>query len=75
MPPPVLFAAVLKENQKLEVQILVNANHGGRMKVAVCPKPAKDATQSCFDNPKHQLRRVNKNPKYNNKVYWVSEVA
>jgi hypothetical protein len=51
---------------------VVNANHGGRMRVSICPYRYDDprANQACFDNPAHILRRVSTNATLNNKIYW-----
>jgi hypothetical protein len=54
------------------VNIKMNSNHGGRMRIAVCPYPQGDArlNQACFNQSSHWLRRVSSDAKYNNKVYW-----
>lgn len=58
------------EGDVITTEIDLSTNHGGRMSFSVCPLPAAQATQACFDLPQHRLRRVDPNPLYNNKLYY-----
>ncbi len=49
---------------------MVSTNHGGRMSLSICPLARGQVTQDCFNQPQYQLRRVNSDPKYNNKRFW-----
>ncbi|KXZ45811.1 hypothetical protein GPECTOR_50g605 [Gonium pectorale] len=64
------FRATYTEGQDVNVTIGITTNHGGRMSLRVCPHARDQISQSCFDTPAHQMRRVHTNPQYNNKLYW-----
>jgi hypothetical protein len=65
----------LTEGQVIETELQMWTNHGGRMSFSVCPLPADQATQECFQRPEHRLRRVDDNPLYNNKLYYYLKAS
>ncbi len=67
---PCRRAATLTMGQTFTARISVSTNHGGRMSLSICPLARGQVTQDCFNQPQYQLRRVNSDPKYNNKRFW-----
>ncbi|KAG1676644.1 hypothetical protein FOA52_008774 [Chlamydomonas sp. UWO 241] len=50
--------ATYTESQTIRTSVFISTNHGGRWQFAVCPKPAAQVTQDCFDDRANWLTRV-----------------
>lgn len=50
--------ATYAAGQAVSIVMNFTANHAGRVSVRICPKPRAEVTQACFDDPAHQLTRV-----------------
>jgi hypothetical protein len=59
------IAAEYTEGEEIDISIYVDANHGGRMAVRVCPLDKGEATMECFAKKENHLRRSD-----TGKAYW-----
>ena len=50
-----MHAATYAEGGTIDITIDVSTPHWGRYRVSVCPLPADQVTQACFDNEAHWL--------------------
>jgi len=66
---PTRSQATYAAGSDITVSFTITANHGGRIGVRVCPLPAAQADQECFDRPEHQLTRADGPPSVIGKRY------
>jgi hypothetical protein len=66
------YDTVLAQGQTLNVTVRIHTNHGGRMRLALCPFAHGDGrlNHACFNRSSNWLRRVSSDPGVNGRVYW-----
>jgi hypothetical protein len=71
------YDTVLTQGQALNVTIRIHTNHGGRMRLSLCPYAHGDPrlNHACFNRAENWLRRVSSDPSVNGRVYWYLTTA